>query len=141
MKNVSFKSIANAPTLRIVFFLSYVLMSTSSVKAMSASNHVTSTHFSTFSKEKRQMHRIESTSIFAKEKMTKTKGEVATEAVAVVLLIVAGVFFLGLLGLGLSCGQGFLAISCRNSAFVIGASIVGLCLVILGIRKALRKKK
>ena len=133
-----------ARTSRIAFiFCCFVMttLTTLEMKAMVASNHATPTPFFTFSKEKRQPLVIESTPIFTHKKVKKESGEVAVEAVAVVLLILAGVFFLVLLGLALSCGPGWFALSCKNSAFFIGASILGLCLVILGIRKALRKKK
>ena len=144
MNKLSLSTPTYVRTSRIAFIFCCFLMTTLTtleMKAMVASNRATPTPFFTFSKAKQQMHCIQLTSIFAKEKMTKTKGEVAIEAVTVVLLILAGVFFLVLLGLALSCGPGWFALSCKNSAFFIGISIVGLFLVIFGIRKALRKKK
>ena len=128
-------------TSRIVFIFCCLIMTTLKMKAMVASNNATLTSSFVFSKEKRQSLVIEPTPILTDKKVKKESGEVAVEAVAVVLLILAGVFFLVLLGLALSCGPGWFALSCKYSALFIGASILGLCLVILGIRKALRKKK
>ena len=92
MNKLSFSTLTYVRTSHIIFIFCCLLMTTLEMKAMVASNHATLTSSLTFSKEKRQMHSIESTSIFAKEKRAKTKGEVAVEAVAVVLLILAGVF-------------------------------------------------
>lgn len=141
MNKLSFSTLTYVRTSHIIFIFCCLLMTTLEMKAMVASNHATLTSSFVFPKEKRQSFIIEPTSIFAHKKSKKQSGEVATEAVAVVFLLLLALFFIGLFIAAIDCAVPFGLISCKNSALFIGISIVGLFLSILGIRKALRKKK
>ncbi len=141
MNKLSLSTLTHVRTSRIIFIFCCLLMTTLEIKAMTASNNARLTSSFVFSKEKRQPFIIEPMSIFAHKKGKKQSGEVAREAVAVVFLLLLALFFIGLFIAAIDCAAPFGLINCKNSALFTGISIVGLFLSILGVKKALRKRK